>query len=106
MEDSQETKPLEDETFVGSKTAVDTLCVEDNMPDKCSKCNNPVLKSGLCGYHYRNQYFNKDKHKIHVQNWKNKHPDYFKNYYLNNKDKYKKTKEYKLKNEDNKTEIN
>ena len=61
---------------------------------KCLSCNKELrhFAKGMCASCYNYSKRDKDKSKGYVLKWKNKNPDYFKNYYLNNKDKYKKNK--------------
>ena len=56
------------------------------MEGECIRCqkNKKIYAKCLCKYCYNHTKYG-DKHKEYVERWKKKNPDYFKNYYLNNK---------------------
>lgn len=65
--------------------------MEDEQINKnisfCQVCGKKALCKGLCKYHYYKQTYNPEKHKQYIKKWKDKNPNYFKEYYLNHKEK-------------------
>ena len=61
------------------------------MEGECSRCKKVKklysIKDNLCKSCYNYIHINKDRQKEYYKKWLDKHPDYFKNYYLNNKKK-------------------
>lgn len=57
----------------------------------CERCNRErtYYAKGKCRSCYGQTIRNKEKQKVYVQNWKNKRPDYFKQYYQKSKEKKK-----------------
>lgn len=50
----------------------------------CKKCNNKrkIHAKGLCKSCYNYKVLNKKKHKDNLRKWKERNPEYFKDYYL------------------------
>ena len=60
----------------------------DKECNQCKKIKRHYAK-GLCRDCYLSNRFDKERHKKYVNNWKAKHPEYFRDYYLKNKNKEK-----------------
>ena len=56
------------------------------MEGECTRCKKikKIYAKGLCKYCYNFTKYG-DKQKEYFQKWKEKNPNYFKDYYLNNK---------------------
>lgn len=62
---------------------------ETGQTNNCKRCNKDkkIYCRELCKSCYNYLVINKDKQKEYQKNWKEKNADYFKKYYLNNKEK-------------------
>lgn len=58
------------------------------MEGECIRCQKikKIYAVQLCKYCYNQSKYG-DKHKEYIKRWKEKNPNYFKEYYLNNKNK-------------------
>jgi len=107
-EDSQqEIKPAEDTnrercTYLGStpeqnivETPQEPMSTKQDKNEalllavKCSRCNNErkIYSQFLCKSCYNYLHLNKEKHKMNIERWKEKNPNYFRDYYRTIKSK-------------------
>jgi hypothetical protein len=59
------------------------------LAGKCSRCNKErkIYSVGQCKSCYNYLHLNKEKHKLDIAKWKEKNPNYFRDYYRNVKSK-------------------
>jgi uncharacterized paraquat-inducible protein A len=66
---------------------ISTECQRVSPVEICIRCSKSrkIYAKNLCNSCYSHLHLNREKHKINLLNWRIKHPNYFKEYYLKHK---------------------